>query len=66
MFHIEADTEVITGGVTYRVLQAVDAEEHDLVETYRDGDEAKTSIGAFQAFFVVNGYNIGEDNPQEG
>jgi hypothetical protein len=64
MFHIESDAEVVTGGVTYCVLQGGDFEECDLVEVYRHGDETKLSIGAFQACFVKYGYNFGEN--QEG
>lgn len=65
MFHIDAETEVITGGTTYRVLQDGDFEECDLVEVYRDGDESKLSIGAFQACFVKYGYNFGEKPEEE-
>lgn len=60
MLHIEKDTEVYTGGVTYKVISSGDYEDAALVEVYRDGDETKLSIGAFQAFYVVNGYNLGE------
>jgi len=65
MLHIDADTEVTTGGVTYRTIQTGEFEECDLVEVYRDGDEAKTSIGAFQACYVKNGYHFGEGHQEE-
>lgn len=64
MFHIDAEDEVVTGGVTYRVIAGGDFEDCDLVEVYRDGDETKLSVGAFQACFVKYGYNFGEQ--QEG
>jgi len=63
MLSIKSEQEVTTGGVTYKVIQGGEFEDVDLVEVYRDGDENKTSIGAFQAHFIAYGYNVGEQDP---
>lgn len=66
MLHIETDTVVFTGGVVYKVIQGGDFDNESLVEVYRDGDEDKTSIGAFQAHYVAFGYHYGEADPKDG
>lgn len=63
MLTIESDTLVETGGVRYLTLFTDDYEESSLVEVYREGDEQKTSIGAFQAHYIVYGYHVGEPPP---
>jgi hypothetical protein len=60
MLAIHADTLVETGGVRYYTITGGDYEDTDLVEVYREGDEQKTSIGAFHAHYIVHGYHIGE------
>lgn len=60
MLTIESETLVETGGVRYRTINGGDYEEAGLVEVYREGDEQKTSIGAFQAHYIVHGYHVGE------
>lgn len=65
MLTIEAETLVETGGVKYFTLHGGDYEDADLVEVYRDGDLDKTSIGAFQAHYIVHGYHLGEQPPGE-
>lgn len=60
MLKIDADTLIETGGIKYLTLHSGEYDECDLVEVYREGDENKTSIGAFQACFVKFGYNFGE------
>lgn len=62
---IEAEALVETGGVRYRTIHGGVFDDSALVEVYREGDETKTSIGAFQAFYIVNGYHIGESPPGE-
>jgi len=56
---------VETGGIRYLTLHSGEYAECDLVEVYREGDEAKTSIGAFQACFIKFGYNFGEQGMSE-
>jgi len=63
MLTIEAETLVETGGVRYRTITGGDYEESGLVEVYREGDEQKNSIGAFQAHYIVHGYHVGEPPP---
>jgi hypothetical protein len=63
MLTIEAETLVETGGVRYRTITGGDYEEQGLVEVYREGDEQKNSIGAFQAHYIVHGYHVGELPP---
>lgn len=66
MFRIEADETVTMGGITYCTIFGGDYEDCDLVEVYREGDEARLSIGAFQACFIRTGYNYGEEIPTGG
>lgn len=63
MLKIDAETLVETGGVRYRTITEGNHEESDLVEVYREGDEQKHSIGAFQAHYIVYGYHVGETPP---
>lgn len=65
MLTIEAETLVETGGVKYLTLYSGNYEDADLVEVYREGDTDKTSIGAFQAHYIVHGYHLGESPPGE-
>lgn len=63
MLTIESETLIETGGVKYFTITSGDYEESELVEVYRDGDEQKNSIGAFQAHYIVYGYHVGETPP---